>query len=72
MSVIIVSADYFGSAIESARCKEDVTATQMSRLFGCDVKQLHRYEKGTDLIPRDVLKRVFRYAAKMDAVLEKE
>lgn len=69
---MIVSAEYFGGAIESTRCKEDVTAAQMAHLFGCTINQLHRYERGKDLIPRDTLKRIIKYALKMDMALDKE
>ncbi|MBD5400745.1 hypothetical protein HDR61_03305 [bacterium] len=67
---IIVSADYIGGVIKSIRDKHDATSERLCHLLGCGGKQLHRYEDGKDLIPRDVLKRVFKYAAKMDAALE--
>lgn len=72
MAVIIVSADYIGGVIKYIRDKGDVTALRFTHLLNCTSKQLHRYEAGVDLIPRDALKRIFRYAAKMDAVLENE
>ena len=74
MSTIIVSADYFGRVIANIRQKGDVSAQQLAHLLGCwpNSKQLHRYEDGKDLIPRDVLARIIRYAAKMDAAVNKE
>lgn len=70
MSKIFVSAEYYGSVIKSTHHKDNVSAVQMAHLFGCDLEQLHRYEEGFDLIPRSVLRRIFRYATMMDKILE--
>ncbi|MBD5400414.1 helix-turn-helix transcriptional regulator [bacterium] len=72
MSTIIVSADYFGHVIQSIREKGKITSQQLQHLLGCGGKQLHRYEQGKDLIPRDTLKRIIKYAVKMDMALDKE
>lgn len=72
MAKIIVSADYFGSAIQAARHHYRIEAPRMAQLLDCTTKKLHRYEAGVELIPQDILRRVFQYAAKMDACLEKE
>lgn len=72
MAKIIVSADYFGSVIKSIRDKGKITASQFEHLLGCSGKQLHCYENGEDLIPRDVLKRIFKYAVKMDIELNQD
>ena len=72
MSVIIVSADYIGNVIKSIRDDGHISASQLEHLLGCNGKQLHRYEAGADLIPRGVLKRIFRYAVKMEAALGTE
>ena len=72
MSVIIVGADYVGNVIRNLRDKGEVSATQLTQLFGCGYKQLHRYENGSDLIPRDILARVFKNAVKMEMIREKE
>lgn len=69
---IIISADYFGTGIQMARQTDNIALEQMAHLLGCDIKKVHRYEAGIELIPKDVLRRVFKYAAKMDAVLSKE
>ncbi|MBD5401096.1 hypothetical protein HDR61_05155 [bacterium] len=68
---IMVSADYFGGVISHLRQKDAVSALRLAHLFGCGdkIKQLHRYESGKELIPRDVLARIIKYAAKMDAAL---
>lgn len=63
---IIISAGYYGCAIRSSRDKYKISARTMTHLLGCGAEQLHRYEAGCDLIPRDVLRRVFTYAAMMD------
>ncbi len=68
MEKVIVSADYFGAAIQSA-CQHDVSADKMSKLLNYDLKKLHRYESGAELIPKDILRRVFTYAAKMHSVI---
>ena len=70
MSTIIVSADYIGASIKKIRERGDISASRLAHLLGCGFKQLHRYETGADLIPRDVLTRIIRYAAQMDAALE--
>lgn len=72
MSVIMVGADYIGKAIKSAQHQNNIPAKRLAHLFGCDLEQLHRYEEGTDLISRDSMRRVFLYAAMMDAALNKE
>jgi len=68
MSKIIIDVEYFGAALKIAREKNRISTTQMTHLFGCSAKQLHRYENGTDLIPRDIMVRIFKYAAMMDAM----
>ncbi len=70
MTIIMVGADYFGSIIKATHHKDNVSASQLAHLFGCDLNQLHRYEEGFELIPRSVLQRVFKYAAMMDKMLE--
>lgn len=72
MSVIMVGADYIGRAIKSAQHHNNISASRLAHLFGCELNQLHRYQEGTDLIPRDILRRIFSYAAMMDASLNKE
>ncbi|MBD5400723.1 hypothetical protein HDR61_03190 [bacterium] len=69
---IIISADYFGTGIQMARQLDGTASEQMAHLLDCDIKMLHRYEAGLELLPKAVLRRVFRCAAKMDAVMEKE
>ena len=69
---IIISADYFGAAIQSAREHNHISALQMGKLFGVDIGMLHRYEQGKDLIPRNVLRRVFTLAVLMNAMSENE
>ena len=69
---IIVSADYFGGVVANIRQKGDVTTEQLTHLFGCSARQLHRYEDGRDLIPRDIIKRIVKYAVKMDTALEQK
>ncbi len=70
MSKIIISADYYGKAILKVQRKDNITATQLTHLLGCDTKQLHNYIFGADLIPQNTLRRVFKYAAMMDAMLQ--
>ncbi len=70
MSRIYVGAEYYGSVIKSTHHNDNVSGVQMAHLFGCDLHQLHRYEEGIDLIPRDVLRRIFKYATMMDKILE--
>lgn len=72
MSKIIIDVEYFGNAIKSAKGNGVVSTKQMAHLFGCDANQLHKYENGSDLIPYGVLKRIFRYAAKMDEILNEK
>ncbi|MBD5400153.1 hypothetical protein HDR61_00160 [bacterium] len=67
---IIISADYFGTGIQMARQLDGITPEQMAHLLDCDTKMLHRYEAGLELLPKAVLRRVFRCAAKMDAAME--
>jgi len=69
---VIISADYYGSAIKSARDRNHISALKMARLLGVDVSTLHKYESGNDLIPRHVLRRVFILAATMNAITENE
>lgn len=69
---IMVSADYFGSAIQTAKHHYNVSATKLMRLFDCNLKQLHRYETGTDLIPSETLRRILTYAVQMNESLNKE
>ncbi len=66
---IIINADYFGGAINSARNRGKIPSTKMAHLFGVGVQKLHRYENGLDLIPRETLRRVFILAAMMDTML---
>ncbi len=70
MTIIMVGADYFGSIIKSTHHNDRISAVQLAHLFGCDLNQLHRYEEGLDLIPRDTLRRIFKYAAMMDKMLQ--
>ena len=72
MSVVMIGADYIGNAIKSAREHNNISATRFAHLFGCELGQLHQYQEDKDLIPRDVLRRIFTYAAMMDAALNKE
>ena len=69
---IMVSADYFGNALQITKHHNNVSATKLMRLFDCNLKQLHRYENGTDLIPQDILRRIFTYAVQMNESLNKE
>lgn len=69
MANIIIDVEYFGSALEVARISGQVSTKQMSHLLDCNSRQLHRYERGVDLIPRNVLIRIFKYAAMMDEQL---
>lgn len=68
----MVGADYIGNVIKSAQHNCNISAGQLMHLFGCDIKQLHRYEEGVDLIPRATLRRIISYAAMMDMCLKKE
>lgn len=70
MSNIIISAEYFGGVIKSARHHNNISALSMSRLLGVDTTMLHRYESGNDLIPRNVLRRVFTLAVMAHAATE--
>lgn len=70
MSNIIISAEYFGGAILSARHHNNISALSMAHMLGVDVTTLHRYENGNDLIPRHVLRRVFTLAVMAQAVSE--
>lgn len=70
MAKITISAEYLGDAIKVVR-SQNVSATRMAHLLGCSVKQLHIYEEGLDLIPRNVLWRVFKYAVMTDAMIDK-
>ena len=72
MSVITVSADYFGKAIYKVQREDKIPVVKLSHLFGCDTKQLHRYIYGADLIPQDVLRRIIKYAVMTDAMIEPE
>lgn len=69
MSKIIIDVEYFGGAMMAARLKNKISTKQMCHLFDCDSRQLHRYENGTDLVPRSIMIRVFTYAAMMDEKL---
>ncbi len=70
MSKIIISADYYGKVIWKVQRKDNISATQLAHLLDCDTKQLHNYVFGAELIPSDTLRRVFKYAAMMDAMLQ--
>ncbi len=70
MSKLIISADYYGKAIWKVQRKDNISATQLTHLLGCDTKQLHNYIFGAELIPPDTLRRVFKYAAMMDTMLQ--
>ncbi len=70
MSKIIISADYYGKAILKVHRKDNISTAQLTHLLDCDTKQLHNYIFGVDLIPSDALRRVFKYAAMMDAMLQ--
>ena len=67
---IMVSAEYFGNAIKAARSHNKIYATNMSQLLGCTLEVLHRYECGKDLIPRNILRRVFTLAVMAHAATE--
>lgn len=66
---IIISADYYGSVIHSVQHRYQITASELARLFKCDGHKLHRYADGRELIPRDTLKRIIKYAVMMDKMV---
>ncbi len=66
---IIISADYYGSVIHSVQHRYRITADELTRLFKCDGHKLHRYADGSELIPRDTLKRIIKYAIIMDKMM---
>jgi len=70
MTKIIISADYYGKAIWYVRHKDNIPTAQLTHLLGCETKQLHDYIYGADLISPDTLRRVFKYAAMMDKMLQ--
>ena len=72
MSVIMVGADYIGNAITSAQHHNNISAEQIMHLLKCDIKQLHRYKAGTDLIPREIMRRIITYAVMTDKTLRTE
>ena len=72
MAKIIISADYFGNVIQSIRQKDEVSALKLAHLLGCDIKQLHQYEEGKELIPSHIARRIIKYAAMTDSMLEKD
>ena len=72
MTAIIVSADYFGKALGRIHRSDNISTTQLTHLLGCDTKQLHHYIHGGNLIPQDVLRRIFKYAVMMDEMISKE
>ncbi len=66
---IIIGADYYGSVIHSVKSRYNITATELTHLFKCDGHKLHRYANGSELIPRDVLRRIIKYAVMMDKMM---
>lgn len=56
---VLIDAKYFGAMMRSARRHQGLGANDTAKILGISLKQLHRYEHGTEPIPESILDSVF-------------
>ena len=57
----LVDAKYFGQKLRTARHTLRIPLRDMRQLLRVTTQQLHRYENGRDIMPDDMLNRIFTH-----------
>ena len=57
--VVLVDAKYFGNILRCARKHQNMKTKDLAKMFHISVRKWHRYERGKEPIPENILMAIF-------------